>query len=127
VLFRSIEFTRIYEAERPVYVVRDNGVGFDMSFADHLFVPFKRLHAASEYPGTGIGLATVARIISLHGGKIWAEGRPNAGASFYFHLGNLDSGAIGGGETAAPQQPGTTQPLSEDDDRSSVPRLARGR
>jgi len=122
-----IEVTRIYEAERPVYVVRDNGVGFDMTYADHLFVPFKRLHAAADYPGTGIGLATVARVISLHGGKIWADGRPNAGASFYFHLGNLDSVAIGGDGTAAPQQPGTKQPLAADDHRSAVPRLARER
>ncbi|MDY0012600.1 MAG: PAS domain S-box protein [Rhodocyclaceae bacterium] len=73
--------------DKLTYCVADNGVGFDMAFADKLFRPFHRLHGSGDFSGSGIGLATVQRVIQRHGGHVWAEARPNEGARFYFTLG----------------------------------------
>jgi two-component system sensor kinase len=96
-LSNAIKFTRNEESARievgytpgpaeDIYFVRDNGVGFAMDHAQKLFGTFQRLHGADEFEGSGIGLATVRRIIDRHGGRVWAEAKPQRGATFYFSL-----------------------------------------
>ncbi len=82
-----VEFGKMTENGKVFYFLRDNGAGFNMSYKDKLFVAFQRFHSSSDYPGTGIGLATVHRIILQHGGEIWADSKVGEGATFYFTLG----------------------------------------
>ena len=113
-----ISFHRAESQGAPVFVVQVNGAGFDMAHARDLFQPFHRMHQAHEFEGTGIGLATVNRILQRHGGRIWAEGKPGQGARFYFTLQTQVAEPV-----ARPAAP-TPAPLAEPEPEPAAPIVA---
>jgi light-regulated signal transduction histidine kinase (bacteriophytochrome) len=82
----KIEIGSYADNAGTVYWIKDNGAGFDMNYADKLFKVFQRLHSGEEFEGTGVGLSLACRIVERHGGKIWAEAKPDSGACFFFML-----------------------------------------
>ncbi len=82
----ELDFGVLADHHPPVFYLRDNGVGFEPAFSHKLFKPFQRLHDERAFPGTGLGLTTVQRVVRLHGGRVWAEAQPDVGATFFFTL-----------------------------------------